>query len=238
MSFCVFLNSRGRVDMLNYSLNSLIKNARNLSCIKILVRIDDDDKETVEFSQNYFHSNVRFIVGARPTNLIQSYNDLIKKEEADWYFVWNDDCLMLTEEWDQKFLDCAENFKKLNQIKDNILLLGCADTSVDRPPGKIYASFMAIHKDAVREIGFFMDERFVTLGADSHIDSIYRALGRVVDAPILVDHIYHASLYQVLNPDIVAAEYRAKAWINSPNPFNIDNTEVIEKLRNYIENLQ
>ncbi len=235
VDFCVFFNSRGRVQLLKHSLESLLNTVLAPQYIKILIRIDDDDIETIGFSKQYNRDNVRFVVGPRPTNLIKSYNELVKLEEAQWYFVWNDDCIMISDKWDKHFWDNALWFKECNAIKDNILLLGATDTSVDRPEGKKYASFMAIHRDAIQCLGKFMDERFVTLGADSAIDRVYKSVDRVVNCPeILIDHVFHSSIFNVLNPDKTAAEYREKAWTNSPDPFEVDINEDINKLKDYI----
>ena len=235
--FSAFLNSRGRPALLENALDSLYATCSDAESLETLVRCDSDDLETIEFLKTADYPNLRYFVGPRPSNLIESYNELVSKAVGEYLFVLNDDVQILTENFDLIALEKIDDFKRKYKIWDNVLMCSTSDTSIDKTAGQKYSSFVIISKEAVMALGYFMNEKYVTLGADAHISRIYYAIDRVVDcSDILLDHIFHNDLNKVLNPDLTAHEYRQKAWITSPDPFSFDITEEVNKLKKYISN--
>ena len=235
IQFSVFLNSRGRPQLLENAINSVYDNCSYPNSIEMLVRVDTDDRETIRALNTLEHPNLSYFVGPRPQNLIASYNELVNQAKGQYLFVFNDDVQLLTKDWDKIILNKIESFKKERGIVDDIVYCETSDTSVDKTAGHDYCSFMIISKEAVDALGYFMNEAFVTLGGDSHIHRIYKAIDRIVDCKeILLDHIGHNTIERIMNPDIVAAEYRQKAWITSPSPFDFDIKDEINRLRAYV----
>lgn len=236
MRFSVFLNSRGRPEWLKNALDSVYSNCKNPDQLESLIRVDDDDHETISLLKTLTHPNLRYFIGPRPNNLIKSYNELVSQAKGQYLFVFNDDVQLLTPNWDEICENEIILFKKNNNIQDDIIYCETSDTSVDKTPGHDYCSFMIISREAVDALGYFMNESFVTLGGDSHIHRVYKAVNRIVDCGrILLDHIGHNTINRIMNPDIVAAEYRQKAWLTSPDPFELDISAEVDKLRNIIK---
>lgn len=232
MKFTAFLNSRGRPTLLQNALQSLYSTCSNIDNLECLVRVDNDDTATSKQMFEPFYPNLKFIEGERPDNLIKSYNELVSAGAGDLFWSLNDDIQILTPNWDILIGENIKKFQSDNNIKDNIFLCATADTSVDKSAGTNYSSFVLISKEAVETLGYFMNEKFRTLGGDSHICRIYSEVNRIVDCNnVLLDHIFHNDVYKVMNPDLTAAEYRQKAWSNSPDPFTLDITEDVNKLK-------
>ena len=233
MNFSIILSSRCRANLLEASINSIFENAKNPELVEVLVRYDDDDEGTDSYLSALSTTGVRSFKEGRPTNLIQEFNKLAEKSKGKLVLAWNDDALMLTKNWDQIVLEKSEAFCKSKSITDSIFLCSTSDTSCDKPQDKPgYSSFMIITKEAIAALGYYMKEDFVTLGADSHINRIYREVDRIVDcSEVLIDHVLHKTVMAVVSPDQVAAEYRAKTRCD---PFTFDISEDVSKLRSKI----
>ena len=239
MNFTLFLNSRGRVPQLRRFVEIIENVTFNLAETELIITGDDDDQETVEFL-NSLHSRKTLIfnpiIGPRPKSLCGSYNNMANKASGKYLFVMNDDAEILTPAWDEIALKKIWEFKKEKQIKDDIIFGITSDTSVDKAHTKEYPSFPIISKQAVNVLGFFMHENFVGLGGDSSIFRVYKESQRLVDmTEIVVDHIYHNTIYKVMAPDKTAAEMRMNTAVNPIDPFSFDVSSDIKKLQDFIK---
>ena len=106
----VLLPTRGRTTALTKSVESIVKNCSDLSAIQIVLGIDQDDligrKHFLEQIRPYLDSlNVHYrAIEFEPmgyAGLNRYYNGLAKESSADWLFVWNDDAVMETKNWDK-----------------------------------------------------------------------------------------------------------------------------------------
>lgn len=99
----VLLPSRGRPQSLERSCKSLLSRASDAARIEVWVGYDDDDPETgvaardlgyhaVSFSRHGYHQLHLYV------------NELAKLSSGQWLFLWNDDALIETDNWDL-FLD-------------------------------------------------------------------------------------------------------------------------------------
>lgn len=109
-SIAVLLPTRGRTDSLSQSVHSIINTAKNVDGIHIVFGFDNDD----EIGLNFFINNLQPELDEKEINytaltfdsmgyegLNHYYNALANIADADWLFVWNDDCIMNTKNWDQ-----------------------------------------------------------------------------------------------------------------------------------------
>lgn len=105
----ILLPTRGRTHALYDSLRSLIDHAADPSRVEILLGLDDDDTEPREFIQSVIADYLRsHSVECRAQifqplgyeNLHTYVNTLASAATGDWLFVWNDDALMDTQDWD------------------------------------------------------------------------------------------------------------------------------------------
>lgn len=225
----IFLNSRGRVQRLQALFNSIIKTTKDLNNIEVLIRIDNDDIETINFSRfNIYPFEVKYFIGPRPQNLITSYNELASKCVGDYLFVLNDDVDILTEGWDEEVRKIPSN---------EIWLLSAHDTSVDKTntvnrEDNNYGSFLIHTRASYEALGYFMDDRVKTLGGDSMLWRLYSAVNRIKWIDVMVDHVYHNTIQKVISPDLTAMEYRMKLDVD---PWTIDINDEIQRLTLAIE---
>lgn len=154
MKFSLILNSRKRPQLLFNFIKSIFENAKNKDSVEILVRIDNDDIESLRLAEYKFNFNVSFFSGDRPSNLHSSINELVSISTGENIFVCNDDIEIITKNWDSLALAKIENYKKENSITDNIYYCKTLCNSADRDYSKGYCSFPIISREAVNTIGF------------------------------------------------------------------------------------
>jgi len=109
----ILLPTRKRTEALVRSIGSLLSYAQDTSNIEILVAYDDDDQESREFFENVWAG---FIAQSNATSkvfeterfgylrLYKYVNFLAEQASGDWIMFWNDDSLMLTENWDAEII--------------------------------------------------------------------------------------------------------------------------------------
>jgi glycosyltransferase involved in cell wall biosynthesis len=110
----ILLPTRKRTAAVIKSIGSLLANAKDTSRIEILVAYDDDDEESREFfAETWFP----FLEQCQATSkvfeterfgylrLYKYVNFLAEQASGDWIMFWNDDALMLTENWDEEIVN-------------------------------------------------------------------------------------------------------------------------------------
>lgn len=245
MNFTIFTPTRGRPQLVGELLKKINENTKDLSKIQVLFYVDEDDKETIDFlkSELYFNSvgegkiELSAFIRPRPSSLNEAINYLASQAKSQYLFNINDDCQIITKDWDEIILNKIAAFKTQNNIKDDIIYCKTGDNSIDRDASKGYCSFPIISRQAVDAIGLFMYPQFVGLGGDSSIFRVYNELNRVVDcSEIQLDHVYHSSLFAVMAPDKTAAEMRANTAKAYVDPYTFDVSKEVEKLKQFINN--
>ena len=123
----IILPTRGRRDVLKKSIESFVDKASNPERIEILFGVDEDDKGVNEYIKDNIADYLKSKkVEARANifkplgyeNLHTYVNTLAGNSTGDWIFFWNDDCLMVTEGWDEVIASYTGQFKLLGP-KDN-----------------------------------------------------------------------------------------------------------------------
>ena len=123
----VLLPSRGRTEVLKKSIETLINTASNPQRLEILFGLDDDQPEI----QEYIKTDIADILKEKKIeakanvfkplgyeNLHVYINTLAGNATGEWLFFWNDDCLMVSEGWDDVIESYNGQFKLLGP-KDN-----------------------------------------------------------------------------------------------------------------------
>ena len=118
----VILPSRKRNAMLESSLLSLLDHAADPSRIQFILAFDDDDRESLD----YFKDVVGPVLTSRGAGwlaiecprygygrLHDYVNQLAEYASAHWIFFWNDDALMLSDDWDLRISEHNGEFKCL-----------------------------------------------------------------------------------------------------------------------------
>lgn len=118
----VLLPTRGRKETLLRSLESLVSTARLPSRIELLLGLDEDDKEVMEYIKSDIapllkkynvecRANVFKPLGYE--NLHTYVNTLAGHSNGEWLFFWNDDAVMNSEGWDDIIRSYDGQFKLL-----------------------------------------------------------------------------------------------------------------------------
>jgi len=121
-NIAVLLPTHKRTDALRRSLFSLIDLAYDLDSVQFRFGIDNND----DIGLDYFTDNIQPELDERNINyealgfeplgyagLNQYFNTLARDADADWLFVWCDDAIMQTQDWDQRIRECTGEFRLL-----------------------------------------------------------------------------------------------------------------------------
>jgi hypothetical protein len=235
MNFSIILNSRCRTELLNGLFDNILQKTSNLDDIEVLVNFDNDDIDSLIYTSSLYEKNhpickiLKFEFKQRDGLLIKGYNQMVGRASGDFIFVLNDDARIDTQDWD------IISYPLLKTFNDDIVYGYVSDDSCDKERIMDYASFPIISKKATDILGFFMDERFVGLGADPAIYRVYMAVNRVVRLPIHIQHLWHQTVDKVINTDDVAKQMRQKCWSSYIDPWTLDINPDIQKLQKAID---
>jgi hypothetical protein len=124
----IILPTRGRTGgALQASLKSLMENAEDPSRVEIMLGVDDDDQESLDWVNNEASEFVKpygcsckakVFKPLGYTKLNVYVNLLCHASSGAWLFLWNDDALMQTKGWDTVVRSYDGDFKCLAP-KDN-----------------------------------------------------------------------------------------------------------------------
>jgi hypothetical protein len=121
-NIAVLLPTRGRTDALSRSLFSLLDLAKDLTRIQFIIGIDNDDTIglthfTDVIQPKFDDAGVEYTaIGFERlgyAGLNKYFNTLAESADADWLFVWCDDAIMETQDWDEHIAECTGEFKLL-----------------------------------------------------------------------------------------------------------------------------
>jgi hypothetical protein len=118
----ILLPTRGRTELLKRSIQSLIDTVAVPTDIEIIFGIDQDDTVVSDYMKTEIapmlqqagieaKANVFKPLGYE--NLHVYVNTLASSSSGEWLFFWNDDGVMITENWDQIIDSYAGQFKLL-----------------------------------------------------------------------------------------------------------------------------
>lgn len=102
----VLIPTRNRVNRLQETLQSFISTSSDINSIEFVLKIDDDDLDTIDFVSKLeasFNLRIKKIIsprGAGYSDLHIFSNRSAQIANGDWLFIFNDDAKMLTKGWD------------------------------------------------------------------------------------------------------------------------------------------
>lgn len=118
----LLLATRGRTEALERSIHSIVEKAADLDRIQIMFAFDKDDTVGVP----YFESTLQPWLDARDVNYLalkfdpmgyirlHHYNNkMASYADCEWLMIWNDDAIMLTDNWDHEIMKYKGQFKLL-----------------------------------------------------------------------------------------------------------------------------
>ena len=113
----VIFPSRKRIKFLNEALYSLYSSADlDNPNFEVIVKVDFDDPETLDYIKNWSneYENLYFIVSSRKKgflNLTDFYEDCIDLAKGQYMFIFNDDLLIETQNWNSILNSHLNDFK-------------------------------------------------------------------------------------------------------------------------------
>lgn len=123
----VILPTRGRTTALKNCIESLVTKAANPRRVEIVMGIDEDDTNTIEYVKSEVAPMLQpYQVECRAQifkpqgyeNLHVYVNTLAGSTNGEWIFFWSDDALMQTQDWDNVIASYTGQFKLLGP-RDN-----------------------------------------------------------------------------------------------------------------------
>lgn len=118
----ILLSTHKRTDAFSNSVFSLIDLAHDTSTLEFIIGVDNNDT----IGQNHFETVIRPVLEEKGISfkaihfeplgylgLNRYYNTLAKHANGNWLFVWCDDAIMETKNWDKVIGDCTGEFKLL-----------------------------------------------------------------------------------------------------------------------------
>jgi hypothetical protein len=104
----ITIPTRKRISLLKECLDSINTKTIEKSLVEILIKVDTDDQETIDFLSSYKSEvDLKFFITDRKNgygSLHEHYNFLTASSEAEFIFGFNDDVEMVTEGWEQQLL--------------------------------------------------------------------------------------------------------------------------------------
>lgn len=131
----VLICSRGRPQHLPLAIRSLLEKAYNPHQVEILVKVDDDDQETLQ-AVDRISKEVPIKAAVSPrgrgyADIHHFTNLLASHATGDWLFIFNDDARMKTSGWDL----CLERFVGPSlwhySPEDVLVLTSCVNGQAD-----------------------------------------------------------------------------------------------------------
>lgn len=174
----ILLPTRGRADMLERSLESLIRLSGNLKKIQFLFGFDEDDevglKHFGEKIQPWFDSaEIEYTaLSFKPygyERLHEYVNELARTSDGRWMVFWNDDAVMQTQDWDLEIMKWDGQFRLL-----------AFHTHNDHP----YSIFPIVPQDWLKALGHLSHHQLndAWLSQQAYLLDIYERI------PVWVDH--------------------------------------------------
>lgn len=121
-NIAILLPTRGRAEMLERSIQSLITKAKDPNQIQLMLAFDNDD----EVGTKHFKQVVQPWLDDHIVNytamtfdplgyirLNEYVNELARNSDARWLVFWNDDAVMETPNWDAEIMKWEGQFKLL-----------------------------------------------------------------------------------------------------------------------------
>jgi len=121
-NIAILLPTRGRAEMLERSVQSLISLAKDPDQIQLMLAFDNDDEVgTKHFEQvvqpwlddNQVNYTAMSFEPLGYIRLNEYVNELARNSDARWLVFWNDDAVMKTQDWDAEIMKWDGQFKLL-----------------------------------------------------------------------------------------------------------------------------
>jgi hypothetical protein len=123
MKLTIIYPTRKRYDLFIKSTESLIEKCSDINNLEILVTMDNDDTDTILKTEEYISDKpfIKLMISERHyyRNLNFYVNDAAKVANGDYLLLWNDDCIMETDNYDLVMDKYKDKFMVVNPLVVN-----------------------------------------------------------------------------------------------------------------------
>jgi hypothetical protein len=120
----ILLPTRQRFDMFVKTVNSLFETCNNVDNFEVLIAMDLDDDDTITQVKEFISdkTNMKLFTFERQfyRGLHNYYNGLSNEATGTSLFLWNDDAIMRSNDWDLEVLKYHETFCVLSPMVDTM----------------------------------------------------------------------------------------------------------------------
>lgn len=225
--------TRGRCYNLKNVIKSIINKSSKENQFEILFKIDDDDNETfeeVKILKEKYLGIIKYIKFSR----MNGYNDihffinkLCEISNGDWLFIFNDDCFIISENWDSVVKKEGGDGLKVIKVLEPRDINGRPNT------------FPIISRKMYEIMGHFSE----CIYADGWVAELGKKLGILKDVEIIIDHSskYDRNTGMQHNINMRDKTFEESFTAREEGPDNWKKTKYIreedyEKLRKYLNN--
>lgn len=186
IKYSILIPSRERMRSCHRLLESVLVTPKDIDMIECLLTIDEDEPAEEMYRSLVWHyaarMDIKLLVRKRTDNISKDYyNWMAEQSTGDVLWVLNDDCEIITEQWDV----LAEEMiiKAMDGYKGNSLIWygDVNDTTRNYNNNGQYSCFPMMSKEAFAVLGYFFDPRIPTWGADKFIKMLFERNNRVID---------------------------------------------------------
>jgi len=112
----ILIPTRDRVVHLNRCINSINDNCLDKNNVEIILGVDNDDSNTIEYVKKLKISNVRCIFFDRLfyKNFHTYMNILSKNAKGELLWLLSDDCEIISKDWDKFLINYQDDFCYIN----------------------------------------------------------------------------------------------------------------------------
>jgi hypothetical protein len=172
----ILLPTRNRFEHLSRFINSAISLASEPNSIEILLKIDNDDINTIDnLDKLPYQENLIFVYSDKMggyDSLADFMNMLYERSSGDWIYLAGDDSVIKTPEWDKLFYQYDNQFVCLNHLPTY-------------PNGETF-NFPIISRKIAEVIGHVTQAVFF----DSYLMRLTKEFSLVRHIPLQIEHLH------------------------------------------------
>jgi glycosyltransferase involved in cell wall biosynthesis len=191
--FSVVFPVRDNIDGLLVTLGAFDLFTANKDAFEVVLVVDDDDTDLPDYqriSKRYGY-DIKVLVVKRSDNFSQDYyNYGVSQASGENIMVFNDDCYMQTDKWDDKIrAKIAENGHF-----NGVYLVSLMDSTFNDTPKHPFPRFPMLSRKAIETVGFFFFPQVRMWPADKVVWDLYSAVGCVItchEVKMQHDHNYN-----------------------------------------------
>lgn len=224
----VLLPTRKRFNTVVNSVNSLFETCNDVENFEVLIAMDKDDIDTMILTKEFISDkpNIKLFIYERQFyhGLHNYYNGLSNEAVGTSLFLWNDDAIMRSKNWDLEVLKQHETFCVISPMVDTM---------------ETYWRTQGVLFPIIPKKWFDLTGSWSSVpSCDSWIDVVSKRLGLLVNvAQIILSH--DRSDITGNNNDIT---YQERTMSMNTSQFQTGYLDVMEQhyqiLKNYLDNLK